>query len=177
MRKPADAVLNTAAWQGDAAPPLEPQLRAPVAELRTGAGHRPPNPIAGAPVPERRTVMVAARVTPAGLRGRLGPRTPGLPDWRTPTAPEPGPSDHAPVLAFFRARDTGVPGGGRSLRCGRRWALVPFPAGVDNSLVSTLSREARDTGRRAIPTRQARYASEHDQRALSLSHYIFGTWP
>ena len=61
---------------------------------------------------DRRTVMVAARVTPAGLRGRLGPRTPGLPDWRTPTAPEPGPSDHAPVLAFFRARDTGVPGGG-----------------------------------------------------------------
>ena len=30
-----------------------------------GAGHRPPNPVAGAPVPERRTVMLAARVTQA----------------------------------------------------------------------------------------------------------------
>ena len=30
-----------------------------------GAGGRAPNPVAGAPVAERRTVMVAARVTPA----------------------------------------------------------------------------------------------------------------
>ena len=30
-----------------------------------GAGDRAPNPFAGAPVPERRTVMLAARVTPA----------------------------------------------------------------------------------------------------------------
>ena len=28
-------------------------------------GHRPPNPVAGAPVADRRTVLVAARVTPA----------------------------------------------------------------------------------------------------------------
>ena len=51
--------------KGALRPPWTPQLRAPPAELRTGAGHRPPNPVAGAPVPERRTVIVAARVTPA----------------------------------------------------------------------------------------------------------------
>ena len=45
----------------------DPQLPAPLSfpDQRTGAGHRAPNPVAGAPVPERRTVMVAARVTPA----------------------------------------------------------------------------------------------------------------
>ena len=42
--KPAYAVLNTAAWQGDAAPPLDPRLVAPLAEQRTGAGGRPPEP-------------------------------------------------------------------------------------------------------------------------------------
>ena len=36
----------------------------PLRDQRTGAGDRAPNPVAGAPVPERRTVMVAARVTP-----------------------------------------------------------------------------------------------------------------
>ena len=46
-------------------PPSNPQLSAPLPEQRAGGGRRPPNPAAGAPVADRRTVMVAARVTSA----------------------------------------------------------------------------------------------------------------
>ena len=52
-------MLNIAAWQGDATPPLEPPA------FRAAAKEAPANPVAGAPVPERRAVMVATRVTPA----------------------------------------------------------------------------------------------------------------
>ena len=46
-------------------PPSIPQLPGPLPGQRAGGGRRPPNPPAGAPVADRRTVMVAARVTPA----------------------------------------------------------------------------------------------------------------
>ena len=46
-------------------PPSNPRLPAPLPEQRAGGGHRPPNPVAGALMADRRTVMVAARVTPA----------------------------------------------------------------------------------------------------------------
>ena len=45
-------------------PPSIPQLPGPVPVQRAGRGRRPPNPVAGALMAERRTVMVAARVTP-----------------------------------------------------------------------------------------------------------------
>ena len=46
-------------------PPSIPQLVAPLPEQRAGGGRRPPSPVAGALMAEGRTVMVAARVTPA----------------------------------------------------------------------------------------------------------------
>ena len=46
-------------------PPSNPQLLAPLA----GGGRRPPNPVAGALMADGRTVMVAARVTPAAHAG------------------------------------------------------------------------------------------------------------
>ena len=46
-------------------PPSNPQRSAPLPEQRAGGVRRPPNPVAGASVAERRTVTVAARVTPA----------------------------------------------------------------------------------------------------------------
>ena len=52
--KPAHAVLNTAAWRGGGSAPW---LLAPLAEQRTGAGDRAPNPARGAPVPERRSAI------------------------------------------------------------------------------------------------------------------------
>ena len=64
VRKPAHAVLNTAVWQGGPRPPSNPGLsrRCPSSGR---AGTPPPNPAAGALMAEHRTVMVAARVTPA----------------------------------------------------------------------------------------------------------------
>ena len=44
---------------------MNPRLSAPLRDQRTVAGHCPLDPGAGASVPDRRTVMVAARVTPA----------------------------------------------------------------------------------------------------------------
>ena len=62
--KPAHAVLNTAAGEGLLRPPSNPGLSRPCRSSgRVGA--RPPNPVSGATVAEHRTVMVAARVTPA----------------------------------------------------------------------------------------------------------------
>ena len=46
-------------------PPSNPQRSAPLPEQRAGGVRRPPNPVAGASVADRRTVTVAARVTPA----------------------------------------------------------------------------------------------------------------
>ena len=46
-------------------PPSNPRLPAPLPVQRAGGGRRPPNPVAGALMADRRTVMVAARVTPA----------------------------------------------------------------------------------------------------------------
>ena len=46
-------------------PPSNPQRSAPLPEQRAGGVRRPPNPVAGALMAERRTVTVAARVTPA----------------------------------------------------------------------------------------------------------------
>ena len=46
-------------------PPSNPRLRAPLPGQRAGGERRPPNPVPGALMSERRTVMVAARVTPA----------------------------------------------------------------------------------------------------------------
>ncbi len=64
--QPADPVLNTGGWQGGPRPPSNPLRVAPLAEQRTRAGARPPNPASGALMAdEHRTVMVAARVTPA----------------------------------------------------------------------------------------------------------------
>ena len=57
-------MLNIATWRGDAAPPFEPRLPAPLPGQRAGGGRRRPNPVAGALMTERRTVMVAARVSP-----------------------------------------------------------------------------------------------------------------
>ena len=42
VRKPADAVLNTAAWQGDAAPPLEPPASRAGGGAADGRGTPPP---------------------------------------------------------------------------------------------------------------------------------------
>lgn len=47
--QPAHAVLNTAVWLGDAAPPLNPRQPAPLPEQRMGAGGRLPNPGSGWP--------------------------------------------------------------------------------------------------------------------------------
>ena len=46
-------------------PPSNPLRRAPLPEQRAAGVLRPPNPVAGALMADRRTVMVAARVTPA----------------------------------------------------------------------------------------------------------------
>ena len=46
-------------------PPSNPERSAPLPEQRAGGVRRPPNPVAGALMAERRTVTVAARVTPA----------------------------------------------------------------------------------------------------------------
>ena len=46
-------------------PPSNPPLPALLPWQRAGGGRPPPNPVAGALMAERRTVMVAARVTPA----------------------------------------------------------------------------------------------------------------
>ena len=47
VRKPADAVLNTAAWQGDAAPPLEPTASRAGGGAADGRGTPPPEPRRG----------------------------------------------------------------------------------------------------------------------------------
>ena len=44
VRKPADAVLNTAAWQGDAAPPLEPPASRAAGGAADGRGTPRPEP-------------------------------------------------------------------------------------------------------------------------------------
>ena len=44
VRKPADAVLNTAAWQGDAAPPLEPPASRAGGGAADGRETPPPEP-------------------------------------------------------------------------------------------------------------------------------------
>jgi len=65
-------MFNIAAGEGDAAPPSNPQRPTPLPEQRAGAGKpRPGTPRSGAPVPEHRTVMVAARseVPPVRLPG------------------------------------------------------------------------------------------------------------
>ena len=47
---------------------MNPQHPVPLSGQRRDAGGRVPNPFAGAPVPERRAVMVAARITPTDQR-------------------------------------------------------------------------------------------------------------
>ncbi len=58
-------MLNIAAGEGTLRPPSNPRPVAPPTEQRTRGGEAPPNPVAGALMAEHRTVMVAARVTPA----------------------------------------------------------------------------------------------------------------
>ena len=56
-------MLNTAAWQGDAAPFFDPLLPAPLPEQRRVGRRRPRNLLA--PVSEPTHRLVAARATPA----------------------------------------------------------------------------------------------------------------
>ena len=72
VAKPAYAVLNTAVWQGDAAPPFDPQLLAPLPGQRW-AGARPPNPVAGAPPTDTIASWPPPASTPDGTR-RLAQR-------------------------------------------------------------------------------------------------------
>ena len=60
-------MLNIALWRGDAAPPFEPPASRAAAGAAGGRGRRPPNPVAGALIADRRTVMVTARVSPTEL--------------------------------------------------------------------------------------------------------------
>ena len=63
---PASRAPPSRSGQGDAAPPFEPPASR-AAGAAGGRGRRPPNPVAGALIAERRTVMVAARVSPTEL--------------------------------------------------------------------------------------------------------------
>ena len=70
--EPAYAVLNTAVWQGDTAPPFDPQPLAPLPGQRW-AGARPPNPVAGAPPTDTIASWPPPASTPGGTR-RLAQR-------------------------------------------------------------------------------------------------------
>ena len=58
-------MLNIGAGEGRLRPPSNPLHPAPLREQRTAGGRCPPHPRDGARVAERRTVMIAARVTRA----------------------------------------------------------------------------------------------------------------
>lgn len=59
---------------------MNPQHSAPLSGQRRDAGGRVPNPVAGAPVPEHRTVTVAARITPTDHTARPEKAVAGVSD-------------------------------------------------------------------------------------------------